>query len=164
MPTFAADCSDASRTVRLRYEPKTFIESRESSIFRRLVVDGAASDIASTEDGTSDYEWLTGPSDGHGVRSPPNWGGVPTDKELEESIRNFLANVDPRTGFIEGCDRESQGCACLGTKRRVDRVSSLFNPLLNPGARPFIWAVQPLLGRRPQDLVSGIEISAAHLE
>ena len=48
----------------------------------------------------ADYTWLSGPNKGYGfgVGGPPN----PSPEEHRQRIRDFLAMVDPTTGYIEG--------------------------------------------------------------
>lgn len=45
------------------------------------------------------YTWLTGPNKGYGfgIGGPPN----PAPEEHRQRIREFLAMVDPATGYIE---------------------------------------------------------------
>lgn len=51
------------------------------------------------EPGVSDFEWLTGPAD-YGFTSAGSGRSPITRSEAEEAIRNFLAQVDPATGYI----------------------------------------------------------------
>lgn len=59
----------------------------------RLVVDPATGYTG------TDYTWLSGPNEGYGfgIGGPPS----PSLKEHRERIREFLAMVDPTTGYIE---------------------------------------------------------------
>lgn len=59
----------------------------------RLVVDPATG-YTDTE-----YTWLSGPNNGYGfgIGGPPN----PSLEEHRQRIREFLAMVDPTTGYIE---------------------------------------------------------------
>lgn len=45
------------------------------------------------------FDWLTGPNEDYGfaVGGPGAW----TRPELKQEIRDFLAMVDPKTGYIE---------------------------------------------------------------
>ncbi|GAB7189952.1 hypothetical protein NUM3379_06580 [Kineococcus sp. NUM-3379] len=53
-----------------------------------------------------DFQWLTGPQL-HGFTS----GGAPlTTGGVEESIRNFLAEVDPGRATWTSCGRPSRAC------------------------------------------------------
>lgn len=47
------------------------------------------------------YAWLSGPNDGYGFSSRDSSGSAPSLEEHRESIRDFLAMVDPQTGYIE---------------------------------------------------------------
>lgn len=51
------------------------------------------------------FDWLSGPNEGYGFSSSgpmPTSGPVPwTKADLEREIRDFLALVDPTTGYIE---------------------------------------------------------------
>jgi len=49
-------------------------------------------------DGGTAYDWLSGPNKGYGFAS----GGTPNRsvEEYRESIRVFLAMIDPSTGYI----------------------------------------------------------------
>jgi hypothetical protein len=51
------------------------------------------------EDGGTAYDWLSGPNKGYGFGS----SGTPNRsvEEHQESIRVFLAVIDPDTGYIE---------------------------------------------------------------
>lgn len=51
--------------------------------------------------GQYDFVWLSGPNPGYGFSSASSDGSDRTQAELEESIRGFLAQVDPATGYIE---------------------------------------------------------------
>ena len=48
-----------------------------------------------------DFDWLSGPNEGYGFAAVSSSGDVMSPAEIEESIRNFLAQVDPVTGYIE---------------------------------------------------------------
>lgn len=64
-----------------------------------LEVDGELFAIRSDEQGGTDYTWLSGPNQGYGFSEGPT-----PNQSLEthrESIRNFLAQIDPTTGYIE---------------------------------------------------------------
>lgn len=70
-------------------EPETF----------RLTVDGEEFEVVRINDRSYDYSWLSGPNAGYGFRSTANAPGV--DFDHEEAIRNFLAGIDPETGYLE---------------------------------------------------------------
>ncbi|WP_225886470.1 hypothetical protein [Streptomyces canus] len=69
----------------------------------RMSVDGEEFEVSRPDGrpGTYHFTWLTGPNPGYGFgfsTHPP----VPADREqLEEAVRDFLAQVDPDTGHIE---------------------------------------------------------------
>ncbi|WP_329252437.1 hypothetical protein [Streptomyces canus] len=69
----------------------------------RMSVDGEEFEVSQPDDspGTYDVTWLTGPDPqyGFGFRSHPPVQVARA--ELEEAIRDFLAQVDPSTGHIE---------------------------------------------------------------
>ncbi|WP_406181403.1 hypothetical protein [Streptomyces canus] len=69
----------------------------------RMSVDGEEFEVSQPDDspGTYDVTWLTGPDPqyGFGFRSHPLVKVARA--ELEEAIRDFLAQVDPSTGHIE---------------------------------------------------------------
>jgi hypothetical protein len=64
-----------------------------------LDVDGETFALRPNEFGGTDYTWLSGPNPGYG------FGASPTPNlslgEHMENIRDFLAIVDPTTGYIE---------------------------------------------------------------
>lgn len=64
-----------------------------------LEVDGEIFALRANEFGGTDYTWLSGPNPGYGfgVSPTPNL----SLSEHMETIRNFLAIVDPTTGYIE---------------------------------------------------------------
>jgi hypothetical protein len=64
-----------------------------------LDVDGEVFDLRPDEFGGTDYAWLSGPNPGYGfgVSPTPN---LSVDEHIE-NIRDFLAHVDPTTGYIE---------------------------------------------------------------
>ncbi|PZG12579.1 hypothetical protein C1I95_25460 [Micromonospora craterilacus] len=49
--------------------------------------------------GEYDFDWLSGPHDyGFGITRAA--GSAMTLPEMEEAIRNFLAEIDPATGYL----------------------------------------------------------------
>jgi hypothetical protein len=64
-----------------------------------LDVDGEVFELRPDEFGGTDYSWLTGPNPGYGFGSSPTLGYSLEDHR--NSIRSFLAQVDPTTGYIE---------------------------------------------------------------
>lgn len=69
----------------------------------RLVVDGERFDVRerSGRPGQYDFDWVSGPNPGYGFTSATSNGQPQTAVELEDAIRNFLAQVDPEAGCIE---------------------------------------------------------------
>jgi hypothetical protein len=63
-----------------------------------LQADGERFAIRGTGDGGTAYDWLSGPHKGYGFAS----SGSPHRpvEEHQESIRAFLAMIDPDTGYI----------------------------------------------------------------
>jgi hypothetical protein len=52
------------------------------------------------EPGTYDFDWLSGPHDyGFTVSRSGDW--AMTRPEMAEAARDFLAQIDPATGYIE---------------------------------------------------------------
>lgn len=49
----------------------------------------------------ADYAWVTGKNPGYGFGESLPYDRPPTQAEAEHSIRVFLAQVDPETGYIE---------------------------------------------------------------
>ncbi|MFS7875465.1 hypothetical protein ACEYXF_19355 [Streptomyces asiaticus] len=68
-----------------------------------LTVDGEGFDVAERpgEPGTYDVTWLTGPNPGYGFTTHVHGADSLSERELEESARDFLGQVDPGTGHIE---------------------------------------------------------------
>jgi hypothetical protein len=63
-----------------------------------LDVDGERFAIRRSGGGGTAYDWVSGPNQGYGFGSsgPPDRPA----EEHEESIRAFLAMIDPKTGYI----------------------------------------------------------------
>ena len=77
--------------LRIRYQGDPVLMTVDGEDFRIRVRAG--------EPGTYDIDWLSGPHDyGFGLsgsgRSPM------TRPELEQAIRDFLAGIDPATGYL----------------------------------------------------------------
>lgn len=64
-----------------------------------LDVDGEVFALRLTSQGGTDYTWLSGPNPGYGFSQSPT-PNMSLD-EHQENIRNFLAQIDPSTGYIE---------------------------------------------------------------
>lgn len=73
--------------------PSFTLEVDDEQFAVRIVVDPAT---GYTDSG---YTWLSGPSQGYGfaIGGPPN----PSLEEHRQRVREFLAMVDPNTGYIE---------------------------------------------------------------
>jgi hypothetical protein len=73
-------------------------EGRPGQVLFTLDVDGEQFAIRRAGDGGTAYDWLSGPNQGYGFGSsgPPNRPA----EEHRESIRAFLAMIDPDTGYI----------------------------------------------------------------
>ncbi|SCL16904.1 hypothetical protein [Micromonospora inyonensis] len=77
------------RTIRYQGEPV------------RLVVDGHEFRVRARaeEPGTYDFDWLTGPHDyGFGLSGAAGFTMSPA--EMTEAARDFLAQIDPATGYL----------------------------------------------------------------
>jgi hypothetical protein len=73
-------------------------EGRPGPVLFTLDVDGERFAIRRAGGGGTAYDWLSGPNKGYGFGSsgPPNR----SVEEHRESIRAFLAMIDPNTGYI----------------------------------------------------------------
>jgi hypothetical protein len=71
---------------------------RPGSVLFTLDVDSERFGIGQAVDGGTTYDWLSGPNKGYGFAS----SGTPNRSVAEhrESIRVFLAMIDPDTGYI----------------------------------------------------------------
>ncbi|GIL35206.1 hypothetical protein PDTK01_12820 [Phycicoccus sp. DTK01] len=70
---------------------------------KRMVVDGERFEVTERagEPGVYDLLWVSGPHEGYGFTSSTDGGDVQTDAVLEDAVRNFLIQVDRRTGYID---------------------------------------------------------------
>jgi hypothetical protein len=78
-----------------------------------LRVDGEEFRVHTTEDGTTHCDWLTGPNPGYGLsigrpatfgpegETPPPAETELADELLVQSIRDFLAGINPETGYLD---------------------------------------------------------------
>src|SRR5215469_7543240 len=73
-------------------------EGRPGPVLFTLDVDGERFAVRELGDGGTAYDWLSGPNKGYGFAS----SGTPnrSAEEHQESIRVFLAMIDPNTGYI----------------------------------------------------------------
>lgn len=75
------------------------LRPRTDATSSTLEVDGEIFAVRSSDSAGIDYTWLSGPNSGYGFGFFPAWK-LSLDEHREE-IRNFLATVDPNTGYIE---------------------------------------------------------------
>jgi hypothetical protein len=80
---------------------------------RNLTVDGEEFRIHRTEDGTTHCDWLSGPNPGYGLsigrpatfvregQLRPPGDAVLTEDLLVQSIRDFLAAINPKSGYLD---------------------------------------------------------------
>jgi hypothetical protein len=69
----------------------------------RVDVDGELFDVTAERDrpGQYHFEWLSGPNPGYGFAVGTSDGREMSSDDIEDAIRDFLAGVDPETGYIE---------------------------------------------------------------
>lgn len=68
----------------------------------RLTVDGQDFYVTAGEaPGQYHYDWVSGCNHGYGFSGTVSDGGALTTEQHVHAIRNFLAAVDPTTGYIE---------------------------------------------------------------
>ena len=65
----------------------------------RIEVDGEIFEIRPDGAGGTNYDWVSGPNEGYGFGSTPTEGFSLDDHR--ESIRYFLDQIDPATGYME---------------------------------------------------------------
>ncbi len=64
-----------------------------------LTVDGQDFRVWSPAPGTYNFDWLSGPHDyGFGLSRSDGW--AMSRPEMEQAIRDFLAEIDPATGYL----------------------------------------------------------------
>lgn len=66
----------------------------------RLTVDGETFAVHATLHGSIHYTWVSGPNDGYGF-STLGTEQAPTDEQHQTVIREFLADINPATGFLQ---------------------------------------------------------------
>jgi len=68
----------------------------------RLTVDGELFEVCERAGvpGQYDFDWLSGPNRHYGFTSKRSDGSAESRDELKDDIRNFLAMIDPETGYI----------------------------------------------------------------
>lgn len=69
----------------------------------RVEVDGQLFEVQARPDrpGQYDFAWLSGPNPDYGFSSASSDGSPMRVSDFEAAIRNFIAQVDPETGYIE---------------------------------------------------------------
>jgi hypothetical protein len=69
----------------------------------QVEVDGEVFDVAARRDRPGQYQfaWVSGPNAGYGFGVGTSGGREMSGAEIEDTIRDFLARVDPETGYIE---------------------------------------------------------------
>lgn len=69
----------------------------------RVEVDGEVFDVAAERDrpGQYHFDWVSGPNSGYGFAVGTSDGRTMSSAVIEDAIRDFLAGVDPETGYIE---------------------------------------------------------------
>ncbi|PVW04356.1 hypothetical protein DEA06_10090 [Microbacterium sp. Gd 4-13] len=67
-----------------------------------VIVDGETFGVRRREsDGSHHYNWISGPNPGYGFSV--SGGGAPVGEEWHvRAIRDFLAGIDPATGYLSG--------------------------------------------------------------
>lgn len=73
---------------------------RPSAKDRRLTVDGERFRIRQTGRTEYCYDWLTGPNPDYGFAGGTYPPSELTDDDHVEAIRDFLADIDPETGYL----------------------------------------------------------------
>ncbi|GIJ27612.1 hypothetical protein Vqi01_27740 [Micromonospora qiuiae] len=64
-----------------------------------LTVDGQDFRVWSPVPGTYNFDWLSGPHD-YGFGLSRSDGSTMSRPEMEQAIRDFLAQIDPATGYL----------------------------------------------------------------
>lgn len=67
----------------------------------RVEVDGELFDVRADPPGHYHFDWVSGPNPGYGFSSATSDASELSTASMEESIRSFLQQVDPTTGYIE---------------------------------------------------------------
>lgn len=97
MKAFYPDDGDSDPAAEPGVCPETEIDANAPSF--TLEVDGELFAIRPDKRGGTDYTWLSGPNPGYGFGSSPT-RNLSLD-EHPDNIRDFLAMIDPVTGYIE---------------------------------------------------------------
>lgn len=69
----------------------------------RVEVEGEVFDVAAERDrpGQYHFDWVSGPNPGYGFAVGTSDGREMSSGDIEDAIRDFLAAIDPETGYIE---------------------------------------------------------------
>ena len=69
----------------------------------RVEVDGEVFDVIARRNRPGQYHfaWASGPNPDYGFSSGTSDGRAMSSADIEASIRDFMAQVDPETGYIE---------------------------------------------------------------
>ncbi|GID91103.1 hypothetical protein ACFQFC_38170 [Amorphoplanes digitatis] len=97
MKAIYPDNGDGDREAVPGVRPETEGAADVTSLM--LEVDGEAFALSPNEFGGTDYAWLSGPNTGYGFGVSPT-PDLSADEHVE-NIRDFLAHVDPTTGYLE---------------------------------------------------------------
>jgi hypothetical protein len=71
---------------------------------RRLTVDGETFEVHRRRPGQYDLDCVSGPNAGYGFVSASSDGGPISDRWLVAQIKDFLAEIDPDTGYLTDLD------------------------------------------------------------
>lgn len=75
----------------------------------RLTVDGEVFEVRPRRGvpGQYDFDWVSGPNVQYGFTSARSDGNAETKEALEEAVRDFLAMIDPETGYTSDDEGDS---------------------------------------------------------
>ena len=78
-------------------------EEAEQEPATRVEVDGEVFEVVARRNRPGQYHfaWVSGPNSDYGFSSGTSDRRAMSNTEIEASIRDFLAQVDPETGYIE---------------------------------------------------------------
>lgn len=78
-------------------------EGAEEEPPTRVEVDGEVFDVLARRDRPGQYHfaWISGPNPDYGFSSGTSDRRAMSSADIEDSIRDFLRQVDPETGYIE---------------------------------------------------------------
>lgn len=67
---------------------------------QKIMVDGEMFIVTRRGRGIYNYEWVSGPNFGYGFSSASHPAADRADEEHRESVRDFLTEIDPDTGYL----------------------------------------------------------------